>query len=87
MRLSTEYSSSASFIFETAELKEFRSECKILKGFPTKVWFGSAIDIQLKLAPMTNYSDEFKLAATQNVLNGNSINGVARELGIVKRNL
>ncbi len=48
MRLSKEYSSSASFIFVTDELKEFRSECRILKGFPTKVWLGSAIDIQLK---------------------------------------
>ncbi|WFA08609.1 hypothetical protein [Tissierella sp. Yu-01] len=51
MRLSKEYSSSASLILEAAIDREFKSECRILKGFPTKVWLGSAIDIQLKSAP------------------------------------
>ena len=51
MRLSKEYNSSASFILETAVVRESILLCRILKGFPTNCWFGSAIDIQEKSAP------------------------------------
>jgi hypothetical protein len=59
MRLSKEYISSASLILETAIDREFKLECRILNGFPTKVWLGSAIDIKLKSAP-TSIPTEIK---------------------------